>query len=58
MQNALDYAPTGSVTTTDTSSTGTFEITAVDETTTSKTSDTVPSVQENVLSSEICEQLM
>ncbi len=58
MQDALAYTPTEFVTTTDTSSTGTFDTTAVDETTTSKTSETVPSVQENVLSPEICEELM
>ena len=55
VQNALDYAPTESVTTTDTSISETI---SVDETTTSETSDSVPSVQENVLSPEICEQLM
>ncbi len=56
VQNALDYAPTGLVTTT--TGTSNSETISVDETTTSETSDTVPSVQENVLSPEICEQLM
>lgn len=58
VQNALDYAPTESVTTTDTSNSGISEAFSVDETPTSEISDTVPRVQENVLSPEICEELM
>ena len=55
VQNALDYAPSESVTTTDTS---VSETTSEEGTTTSETSETVPSIQENVLSPEICEELM
>ncbi len=58
VQNALDYAPSESVTTTDTSSSGISETLRQEETTTSETSETVPSEQENVLSLEICEELM
>ena len=54
MQDALAYTPTESVVTTDSA---TFE-TIIEETTNSGTLETVASVQENVLSPEICEELM
>ncbi|MBR6581197.1 MAG: class B sortase [Ruminococcus sp.] len=55
MQDALAYAPAESVTTT--TGTSTSETTSEEGTTSSIISETVPSVQENVLSPKICEEL-
>lgn len=55
VQNMLDYATTESVINTETS---TSELTLTEDTTTAETSETILNPQVNVLSPEICEELM
>ena len=57
-QGALDYTATDTTDSTETSTTTTSETTLTEGTTTEETLETVHNTQENVLSPEICEELM
>jgi len=57
-QGALDYSAPDTTNSTETSTTTTSDTTLTEGTTTSVITETVPSTQENVLSPEICEELM
>lgn len=58
IQNALDYTVADTTTDTDTSIKNTSELTLTEDTTTAEISETILNPQVNVLSPEVCEELM
>lgn len=58
IQNALDYTVSDTTTDTETSIRNTSELTLTEDTTTAEISETILNPQVNVLSSEVCEELM